>query len=419
MVKFYDTCSLLNLQEDAFKDEKLAVSTITLRELEEIKTSGLKDEETKARARKVIKLLNKHADKVNFFIYTTDLDEVLESHLLVKNNDARIAVSAMTYANEHGGDVTFVSDDTVCSVTAKQTLKMPTQTSEDFQEEEYLGYKEFQMTELEMADFYIALADNKNIYNLLENEYIILKDTNGIVFDKYKWIIDKETGRGKYERLKFNKPDSIHFGTVSPKDTYQQLALDSLYTNRITMLRGKAGSGKSLLSFGYMFDLLEHGEIDKIVVFCNTVATRGSAKLGFYPGSRTEKLLDSQIGNLLISKVGSRIEVEKLIDEEKLELLPFSDIRGYDTTGMHAAIYISEAQNLDKELMKLALQRIGDDCICIIDGDDKAQVDMAMYAGANNGMKRVSKVFRGESVYGEVTLQNIYRSKIANIADKL
>ena len=47
--------------------------------------------------------------------------------------------------------------------------------------------------------------------------------------------------------------------------------------------------------------------------------------------------------------------VEKLIAEEKLMLLPFSDIRGFDTTGMNAGIYISEAQNLDITLMKLAL----------------------------------------------------------------
>jgi predicted ribonuclease YlaK len=82
-----------------------------------------------------------------------------------------------------------------------------------------------------------------------------------------------------------------------------------------------------------------------------------------------------------------------------------SDIRGYDTTGMRAGIYISEAQNLDIPLMKLALQRIGDDSICIIDGDAKAQVDDINFAGANNGLRRVSQVFRGQDFYGEVELQ--------------
>jgi len=38
------------------------------------------------------------------------------------------------------------------------------------------------------------------------------------------------------------------------------------------------------------------------------------------------------------------------------------------------------------------------------------------FAGANNGMRRASKVFRGSDVYGEVALTQIHRSKIAEIA---
>ena len=64
------------------------------------------------------------------------------------------------------------------------------------------------------------------------------------------------------------------------------------------------------------------GKIDKVIVFCNTVATKNSAKLGYYPGTRDEKLLDSQIGNLLSSKLGGRLAVEQMIQEEKLILLP-------------------------------------------------------------------------------------------------
>ena len=41
-----------------------------------------------------------------------------------------------------------------------------------------------------------------------------------------------------------------------------------------------------------------------------------------YPGSRTEKLLDSQIGNLLDSKLGGRMFTEQLINDGTLVLLP-------------------------------------------------------------------------------------------------
>ena len=106
-----------------------------------------------------------------------------------------------------------------------------------------------------------------------------------------------------------------------------------------------------------------------------------------------------------------------MLQEETLILLPLSDIRGYDTSGAKAGVYISEAQNLDVELMKLALQRIGEDSICIIDGDCKTQVDDISFAGINNGMRRASQVFRGQDIYGEITLKNIHRSRIAQIAE--
>jgi predicted ribonuclease YlaK len=61
--------------------------------------------------------------------------------------------------------------------------------------------------------------------------------------------------------------------------------------------------------------------------------------------------------------------VEMLIDKNQLLLLPMADIRGFDTSGMKAGIYITEAQNMNIDLMKLALQRVGEDSIVILDGD--------------------------------------------------
>ena len=108
-----------------------------------------------------------------------------------------------------------------------------------------------------------------------------------------------------------------------------------------------------------------------------------------------------------------------MINNGRLVLLPMSDIRGFDTTGMNAGIYITQAQNMSIDLMKLALQRVGQDSVVILDGDDNCQVDLGIYAGYNNGLRRVSQVFRGQSIYGQITLQNIYRSKIAKVAEKM
>ena len=130
-------------------------------------------------------------------------------------------------------------------------------------------------------------------------------------------------------------------------------------------------------------------------------------------------MMESNIGNMLASKFGDIVAVEQLIEANKLVILPMCDIRGYDTTNMNAGVYITEAQNMDISLMKLALQRIGEDCSCIIEGDFTAQVDLPQYNGGNNGMRRLSETFRGQDFYGEIELKNIYRSKIAAIADRM
>ena len=411
MIKFYDTCALLELQEEAFNDSKFYISSITLSELEQIKTSGTRDEETKWKARQVLNYLRKYKQSYEIVIFDKEVEAYLDDLQLISNNDNKIIVSA--YMRDQNEPITFVTNDLACEAIASSVGLRTELTSDNIVDDDYTGYKIIKLSDEELADFYTnVLQTSQNKYNLLTNEYLLIKDSNNHIVDKYKW-------NNKYESVGFLKVESKMFGKVTPKDDLQLLALDALNNNQITMLRGKPGSGKSHLAFGHMFSFLDQGKIEKIIIFCNTVATKGSAKLGYYPGSRTEKLLDSQIGNFLESKLGSRIAVERLIEDEKIVLLPMSDIRGYDTTGMNAAIYNTEAQNLDIELMKLALQRIGEDSICILDGDDKTQVDMSMYAGSHNGMKRVSKVFRGASFYGEVTLQKIHRSRIAELAQQL
>lgn len=170
-------------------------------------------------------------------------------------------------------------------------------------------------------------------------------------------------------------------------------------------------------ALAYLFHLLERGKIDRIVIFCNPVVAKNAAKLGFYPGTQTEKLLSSQVGGVLKSKLGSDIEVERLIDLEQLVLIPVGDARGYETPA-HSGVYVLEAQNLDSSLLRLILQRVGEEAKVIVDGDYLEQLDLDVYA-QNNGMRRMSEVFRGTDVYGQVELQQIHRSKIANIADNM
>ena len=409
-IKFYDTSSLLVKAHNLFEDEEeVIISSITLNELEKIKNSSNKDPEVKYAARIVLKKLEEHFN--NYKIINFKESYLKDFYDFEITNDIKILACAFWYKKTYNVEnICFITNDLALKHIARIYFDNNVESVKDV-DDFYAGYKEVYLDDQQLIDFYQEL--NKNHFNLLTNEYIIIYNEDEEMVDSLCW-----TGE-THRKLSYGNFDSTAFGKVKPYkgDIYQTLAADSLINNKITIVEGPAGSGKTYLSIGYLLYKLERHQIDKIIVFCNTVATKNSAKLGFYPGTKDEKLLDSQIGNLLSSKLGGRIAVEQMINNEELVLLPMSDIRGYDTTGMRAGIYISEAQNLDIDLMKLALQRIGNDSICIIDGDCHTQVDDIAFAGSRNGMKRVSKVFRGHNIYGEIYLKNIHRSKIAEIAE--
>ena len=416
--KFYDTCSLLLKTNHLFDEEdvKVVISSISLQELEDIKTANNKDAEIKYSARKLLNILNENPEAYEIWIFKEEmLKPIIEKGFDHINNDLRILACAFNYDyTQHPDETVFVTNDLALKAIANCFFGEDSiESVNEEQLDQYTGFKEIQLSDQELSDLYSNL--NYNWFDLYINEYVIIKDCGGSLVDRLCW-----TGE-THRRLNYKDFQSHWFGSIRPikGDTYQMLLADSLANNQITMVKGPAGSGKTYMSLGYLMYQLENHKIDKIIVFCNTVATKDSAKLGYYPGSRDEKLLDSQIGNLLASKLGGKIAVEQMIQQEKLILLPLSDIRGYDTSGMNAGIYISEAQNMSVSLMKLALQRIGEDSICIIDGDAKTQVDSIEFAGNNNGMKRASEIFRGHSVYGEVELQNIHRSTIAAIAENM
>ena len=412
--QFYDTCSLLLRAGNLFDEpEDFIISSITLQELENIKTSTNKDDNIKFSARQLLHDLDEHFGQYLIINYQNTYAQNITQRDFELTNDTKILSCYLECVRLFPEEkIIFITNDLALKSIAR-VFTSNVQSLEEDKPDDYTGYKEITMSDDCMSDFYTNPYENK--CNLQIGEYILVKNTEGEIVDRLCW-------NGEYYRhLDYKSFNSRWFGEVKPikGDPYQQLACDSLVNNKITMLKGPAGTGKTYLALGFLLHMLDRGQIDKVIIFCNTVATKNSAKLGFYPGSRDEKLLDSQIGNLLISKLGDRIAVEELMDREKLILLPMSDIRGYDTTGMNAGIYISEAQNLDITLMKLALQRIGEDSICIIDGDAQTQVDDVHFAGANNGMRRASKIFRGSDVYGEVELKTIHRSKIAEIAQKM
>ena len=105
-IKFYDTSALLCANESIFS-ESFVISSITLQELENIKTSFNKDNETKYKARRVAHLLDENADKYEVVIYGKKQEKLLNKMPFADSNDARILACALSYSK----DIVFITND--------------------------------------------------------------------------------------------------------------------------------------------------------------------------------------------------------------------------------------------------------------------------------------------------------------------
>ena len=393
-----DTNVLLdkNINLDDFED--LYICTSVLEELDGLKKS---EGELGYNARKIIRLLEK-SDNINYIVQ--DLYNVPESWDKNKR-DNQIVMAAkenncFLYSNDFNVRIKAKSIGVECEGYVRNNVT----------DINYKGWKEIVLNDYQMATFY---GEMKNDWNLINNEYLIIKNSNGEYVDVLKY--KDET----FNQITKKKLDSMMFGNkLKPKDVYQEIAIDSLVSDNFTIITGRAGSGKSLLSLMYCLWAIQHGKYDKVIILNNPTKTRGSTELGWYSGNRLDKMLQNSIGTMLNSKLGDPIAIHTLISQNKLDIIPISDVRGMEITD-NQILYISEAQNQSIDLCKLSIQRASKNAKILLEGDIDTQVDAREFEGHLNGLRRAIEVFKGEDMFSTVYLPNIHRSRIADIADKM
>lgn len=155
---FYDTCSLLLRANNLFKDpeEKIIISSITLNELENIKNSSSKNEDIKYSARKILYTLLKNIGKYEVHIFTDNMLKPIVEKGLSITNDTKILATAIHYDKYcHPDETIFITNDLALRHIANLFFGEDSILSiEEYEEDQYSGYKEIIMSEEEMASFY-------------------------------------------------------------------------------------------------------------------------------------------------------------------------------------------------------------------------------------------------------------------------
>jgi predicted ribonuclease YlaK len=398
---------LLNLLDKAFNEE-FVISSKTLQEIESIKSSGTKSEDVKFKARKLSHLLDEN-DKYNVSIVTNDIFDVIKSFNLDVSPDNIIIATAYLW-NKDKEQIIFVSDDINCKCIAKEIFGLKVKGINDLDiknTEEYAGYKEVILSDDEMNYFYNNI--DKNLYNSLLNEYLIIKNSKNEVTDRRRW--DGE----KYTTLSYKQINSDFSGRIKPRNEQQVIAFDMLQNKNetIKVLTGKYGTGKDYLMISNALELIKQGKYDKILWVRNTIEVKNTKSIGFLPGSMHDKLLPFAM--IMADHLGGKDGLDMFMMQGKIEIEHLGFIRGRDYK--NTIIICSEAENMTKEHVQLLIGRIGEGSALWLNGDFK-QTDTYIFE-SNNGLLETVNKLKGHEKFGYVKLIKTERSETAALADLL
>jgi phosphate starvation-inducible PhoH-like protein len=188
----------------------------------------------------------------------------------------------------------------------------------------------------------------------------------------------------------------------------QKSAKSKILHNTVTILRGKAGSGKSLLAANVALDLLFSREIEKIIITRPTVVA--GQDIGFLPGDVNEKLAPFTAPVYEnMHRLYNKDKIEKCIADGEIEIVPVSFMRGRNFTD--CLVVVDEAQNLTDNQTELLLTRICSGSKMIFCGDG-AQIDLR--DKKTSGFDVVCKHMKEVPGFEVVTLEKNHRHPIVD-----
>lgn len=187
----------------------------------------------------------------------------------------------------------------------------------------------------------------------------------------------------------------------------QKEAKEKILKNTLTLLAGKAGSGKTMLACQIALDKLFTKEVDKIIITRPTVSKE---EIGFLPGDLREKM-DPWVQPIYQNMFAlyDKGKIEKCIEDGQIEIVPLSFMRG--RTFLDSVIIVDEAQNVTHEQMEMIVTRIGLRSNMIICGDDY-QVDLK-YKG-DSGFKFLYNRAKKIKSMASITLIENHRNPIVD-----
>lgn len=205
---------------------------------------------------------------------------------------------------------------------------------------------------------------------------------------------------------------------VRGRSAEQRIAMDFLCDPNIEIVSigGKAGTGKSLLALAAGLESVVEKRSHKRVVIFRPLYAVGGQDLGFLPGTAEEKMSPwaAAVFDALEVFCGPNV-IEEVIEENLLEVLPLTHIRG--RTLSDSFVIIDEAQNLEKMVLLTALSRMGKGSKVVMT-HDIAQRDN-LRVSKYDGIMSIISALKNEEIFAHILLEKSERSRISELVSSL
>lgn len=191
-----------------------------------------------------------------------------------------------------------------------------------------------------------------------------------------------------------------------PLNEEQKHAKSVILENTITVLRGQAGSGKSMLASQVALDLLFTKQVEKIIL--TRPAVNSGEEIGFLPGDKDAKLAPYTAAiydNMY--RLYNKDKVDKELSLGHIEVIPLGFMRGRNLS--NCCVVVDEGQNITHKQMELLLSRICNGSKMIICGDQH-QVDLKNKK--ESGFDFICKHFDSIPKFSVYTLKQNHRDPI-------
>lgn len=347
------------------------------------------------KARKALKVIEKHEDSFEFII--SDIIHNIPENFDISHNDTKILGCALNKnykistldrgmrirANALGIGIIDIEEESIINA--------------------YKGYKEVYLDlNTDDADILSKFYENphENIFNLLINEYVAIIDkSTDKVIDTSKWNGES------YHKLKLPK---IH--GLKSKNVPQLFAMDLLNDTSIPIkiIAGNFGSGKTFLTTKMaVYHVKEKGNYSNIMVVRQPQGT--GKEIGFLPGTKDEKTSDF-FKPFTQHLEGGEFEAHQLEQRGVLtKEIPYY-MKGLSIGDTF--IMVDEAEDLDIKTIKMIGSRIEENsCVCFVGDYKQAEQEYIL----NNGLMYIMDKLKNEKLVGMIVLDEDVRSSASKL----